>query len=570
MKKRRVVAVIGALSLSVALALRPHAAEGPIALDNVALSLGATTYRIPHLEVHGASLSTAELEQLFASADAQSIDERLSRFSAARMTMPTLSTESKYGGEVERTTYRDVTLENVVAGRIGLSRAAGAEETVESRDSGVARFRWGAMTSKGVDLRQLAHMAINPRVDANEALKPVVDEEIVESLAIESSKENIDARIGRIALRGAKGRAFAQPLPKLFERLDKFDPTKPESDAALARDALDALGSMNVELIDVRDIAVAGKDALTARPYALKVGRLAVTKFSGAALGDLLVDDFVLTASDGGVAKARHVALRDFDGRPLLDSNGRFPRLAHVEADGVDGDLPDPRTSETSRVKFSLAAASADFANYVEGSPTKLSSRVDHFVIDLAARGETPYTAQFLALGYRELDLSGAAEAEWREKTQEFVMEPLVFEGKDMGAATLAVTLANVTSAVFSPVNVVSQAAALAITLKRFEATLIGGELIDRILALEARNQGVSMSRARADYATSAAAALAELAGGGEKARKLGDAVAQFISKPKRLHLRFLAPGGVGALETMTKKPGEILDGVEAEATAEK
>lgn len=566
MKKIFFATAVGA-SLAAAMLLGARAAENPIALTDLVITIGSTTYRIPRLEIEGSSLPAAELARLF-EGDEKAIDARLARFSARRVRAPTITTESRVGNEKETGAYRDLVFEDIVAGRVGAARAAGGEDRVESADGGQERYSWGPLSSKGADLRQFVHVAISARSDKNEPIKPLVDEETIESATFEDKRENLVVKTGRVTLTGAKGRALPMPPAKLFERLDKLDLEKEDADPALLKDLIESLSSLEASSMEARDIVGAGKGAPADKPYSFKIGRVFATKLAAAAVGEIAIEDFVLNSSDGGKFALRRFGLRDLQLATLVDA--AFPRLGHVEIKGVDADLPDPKTGEAARMTFRLGNLEADFSNFRDAAPTKFASRLDRLAIDLGPRGDSPSTAQFVALGYRDLDFSAVSEGEWNEKTLDFVFAPTRVEGKDMGAADLALTLGNVSGAVFSATPVLSRAAALAISVKSLDLTLTGGGLVDRLLALEAKQQKTSVEKARADYAKVAAAAVTELAGAGEKAKRIADAVAAYIMKPKRLHLRLSAPKGVNALDALSKKPAEILESVDVEASAEK
>ncbi len=568
MHKSLAACVAISLALAALAAGSPHAAEKPLVLDNLVITLGSTTYRIPHVEIEGASLPLSELAQFFSGAE-KDIDARLARLSARRIVMPSLTTESRSGSDIGRATYRKLVLENVVGGCAAIARGEGGEETIESEKGDVQRIFWGASLAKGVDLRQLAHLALSNRSDADEPLKPLVEEEVLDSARFEDKRENLVVTTGRITLAGVRGRALTAPAGALIEQIEKLDPAKPENDAALMRDLLDALVSFEAAAMEVRDIAATGKGEPADKPYTAKIARVGMNKVAGAGAGEIFLDDFSLHASDGGRLSLQRFALNDLQLAPVL-KGAAYPKLARIELKGVVADMPDAKTSDASRIKFRIEKASADFGNFIETTPTKFSGRIDKFVVDLASRGETQNTAQFLALGYRELDLSAAAAGEWREKTSEAAFEPVLIDSKDMGAARLSATLANVSSAVFSSSPVISHAAALATSVKSIDLTLEGGGLVDRVLALEAKEQKTSIEKAREDYAKSAASAITALGGDGEKAKRIAEAVSAFILKPKRLHLRLTAPKGVNALDALAKKPGEILEGLEVEAVAER
>lgn len=544
-----------------------RAAEGTIALDNLVFSVGATTYRIPHVEIEGSSLGAAELAKLF-EGDEAAVDARLARFSAQRVNAAAVTTETRLSSETETGAYRDIVLENVVAGRVGSARSAGGEDKVESANGVSERYLWGPLNSKGADLRQLIHVARAARADKDEAIKPLIDEETIESSVFENKRDNLTVKTGRITLTGAKGRALLMPPAKLFERLDKADFDKDGGDTALLRDLIDALASLEAASMEVRDVAGDGKGAPAEKPYSFRIGRAAASRLANAMVGDIAIEDFSLNSSDGGRIALRRFGLRELQLSTLVDS--AYPRLSHVELKGLDADLPDPKTNENARMKFRLENVEGDFSNFRDAMPTKFSTRLDKLAIDLSSRTDATSTAHFVDLGYRDLAFSAISAGDWNEKTSDLAFAPTRFEGKEMGAADLSLTLGNVSGAVFSPVTVVSRAAAMAISVKSLDLTLTGGGLVDRILALEARRQKTSVEKVRVDYAKTAAAAVTELGGAGEKAKRIGDAVEAFILKPKRLHVRLAAPNGVNALEALAKKPGEILESVEVEASAEK
>jgi hypothetical protein len=323
-----------------------------------------------------------------------------------------------------------------------------------------------------------------------------------------------------------------------------------------------------VASLEARDLVATGKVEQADKPYQVKIARIVANRLANATIGSLAVERFSLASSDGGRISLERLSLADARLASLVE--GPFPLVGRVEAKGLEADLPDARLDDSSRVKFSLAGGSADFAGFRDIAPTKFAFRLDRLAVDLAARGEAPSTAQFLALGYGALDLSAAMAGEWTEKTQEAVFAPIHVEGRGMGAATLKTVFGNVSSAVFSPMPLVSRAAALAASVKSVELTLEGGELLDRILASEAREQKIAPQKARADYAAAASAAILSLGGGGEKAKRIADAVSAYVLSPKRLHVKLATDKGVNALDLLAKKHGYILESVEVEALSEK
>jgi hypothetical protein len=566
MRRFVVAGVVTPLSLaSIAVSSRA-AGEKPLTLDNIVVTLGATTYRIPHMEIEGASLPWAELTTLFLSGD-KNVAARLARVSARRIVLPAMSSESRNESRVERAAYRKLELENVVSGRAAIMRADGGEETIESTTGGVQRLYWGVSEATGVYLPARAG-AGRARHDADAPLKPLVDEEMVESTRLEGAGGKFVVTTGRVKLAGVRGRALQIPASKLIERFEKLNPAKPEDDPALMRDVLDALRSFEAASIDVDNVVATGKGEPEGKPFTSKIARFGLRKVAGAGAGEILIEDFSLAASDGGNLWVKRLTLNEVRLAPVLQG-GAYPSLARFDMRGAAADLPDPQIGETSRIKFSIDNASATFGNFIETTPTKFSGRIDNFIVDLAARGETQTTAHFLALGYRNIALSGLAAAEWREKTSEAALEPVVIDAKDMGAAAVSAHFGNVSSAAFSSSPAISRAAMLTTSIKSADLTLEGGGLVDRMLALEAKERKTSVEQARADYAKAATTAIAALVGAGANASRLAEAVAAYIEKPKRLHLHLVAPKGINALDALTRKPGEILESLDVDASAD-
>jgi hypothetical protein len=295
--------------------------------------------------------------------------------------------------------------------------------------------------------------------------------------------------------------------------------------------------------------------------------RLTLDKIAGAKAREASIEDFALDSADGGHVALRHLVLRGLDFNALLaPGEARTWRLDRAEAEGVVADLPD--AGADGRVKFEIGALGADFANYRDGVATKFAVRLDRLKADLAARGESPAAHFFMALGYRDIALSGDLAGVWREEARAFEIERARVDAKDMGAVTLQATFGNVGASVFSPSPIVSRAAMLTATVTRLEATVEGGGLIDRVLAEEARSSGGDVAKLRADYARDAGAAIAASLEDSEKARRIGEAVTKFLNHPTRLRIRLTSPKGVGAVDLGLRRPGEILNELEVEAEA--
>jgi hypothetical protein len=563
------LAIVTAMLVAVCLGSDARADGKTVVAEGLAVEIGQTRFQIPRLTAEGTSLTGADIARIFDPKDAASLDDRLARLTAARILIPEIRGESRSGDREARFAYREVSLDSVSAGRVGVMHAAALEQFGSGKDVGRMEAHYSGLAAKGVDLRQFARVVVAPRSDQKETAQALEEEASIESVSLVFPDAGFDIRIGRVSASGLRARALAEPPLRLLERLPAagMAPTQEQS-AELALAAIDALGAVEVGAIEARDLSVVGLSAPANKPYAIKIGLVALNRLVGGSVQEAKVDGFSLDSADGGHIAFQNLSLQGLDLNALIKpGQRRLWKLDHAQLANLTADLPD--AASEGRIKFKIGGLAADFANHREGLPTKLSVRLDRFNIDLAARGEVPATAQLTALGYKEVEVSADMKAEWREQTQEIVVDQLHIDSKDMATITLAATLGNATTLVFSASPLMSKAAALAITLTRLEASVEGGGLIDRLLAQEAKSSGGDVAKLRAAYARDVASAISASLDNGEKARRIGEAAAKFIERPKRLHLKLSAPKGVGVLDALLKRPGDILNEVDVAAGAE-
>jgi hypothetical protein len=186
--------------------------------------------------------------------------------------------------------------------------------------------------------------------------------------------------------------------------------------------------------------------------------------------------------------------------------------------------------------------------------------------VDLAARGATGLAAPLLALGYRDIDLSASAAGAWDEKTGAFTLAPVRVATREMGEASFAATFGDVSALAFSSSPLVARAAAATASIKSLELTLNGGGLIERLMAQPAAP--TASNKTRADIAQILRDAMQQNLGAGPNAQIIGDALADYLRAPQHLHLRLAGKPSVNALDMLARKPADILEGLEVEASS--
>lgn len=563
----RIAAVLAAICLSLAtqnvFSSAARAGE-TVKADNLVIDLGTSAYRIAHLEAEGSTLGAAELASLFDEQNHAPPEERLARLSAARIVIPEIVGETDAGGVKQRIVYRDVVLENVAAGRIGAFRAASLSQTTQGRGAPI-EARYAAATARGVDLVQIAHVLAKISASATEPVKTLQDEAAVDSGVISIADKKLEIRIGRASTRDVKARALQTPATQSLPATPAAGPDGGLS-PALAQAVLDVLRASEIGAFELRDLALTGEAG--GKPVSVKIGRLALTKLAAGTVGAIDVDDLAATGPEGGGGALRRLVLRGVDLAPLFgQGERRTPHVSHAEIAGLDATIA--KTGETARNSFKIAAASADLGNYRDNLPTKFSLAVDHLTADLTAQAETATIAALLALGYKELDLSGALVGEWRETDNELTVAELSLDDTNKGRLNVASTFVNVTGDAFSADPATAQAALFSSLLKRVDVTIENKGLFDRLLEQDARTRRSTPARLREDYASAAAASVPAFFDNSEQSRVLASALAKFIAEPKRLQVTLDSAKGVGLADAASSDPGELLRDTKLEAQAE-
>src|SRR5208283_5875629 len=139
--------------------------------------------RIPRLALEETPLTPVELAALFAKGATPPVAERLARFSAERARIPEAQGESVAGEKQKEILIKDITLEKVLAGRVGALRVASLEEALRDRtQSAVGRYE--NVTASGLDLAQLARLLAGEGAVDREPARPFADVAALERVAV--------------------------------------------------------------------------------------------------------------------------------------------------------------------------------------------------------------------------------------------------------------------------------------------------------------------------------------------------------------------------------------------------
>ncbi|CAA9346739.1 MAG: hypothetical protein AVDCRST_MAG90-2211, partial [uncultured Microvirga sp.] len=412
----------------------------------------------------------------------------------------------------------------------------------------------------------------------------------LENLELRTDKD-AEIRITRITGRDFSARPTKNSLVETMKVLGAADAPDKASPAEQARllgasveifDAM-AVGSLEAVGIEIRDPS--GKEQVAGRiqriaykaadgtqpsdarieglDVATKDGRtrIGAVAFTGFALGPTV--EGLRELADGAPAEADAAVLRKL-----------IPTLGALRLSGLDVDVPNQRGQAPKRenIRFGVKDIELTADRPVNGIPTDLRLALEHLTFDVPGDTAEQGLKDLAAMGYRAVDLSWTAAANWNEPGSELVVREVSLRGSQMGSVTLRGVLGNVGRDVFNPDSALALVALVGATAKSLDLTIENGGLFERFIAREAKINRGAAEKLRREYGMAAAIGVPTMLGGSPAAKAIGQAVARFIAKPGRLTLsaRTKDAGGLGIADlTAFDQPGAILERLDITAAAE-
>ncbi len=476
-------------------------------------------------------------------------------------------------GEV-RAAAAQVLLSRVADGKVGAVTAASLTGSL-SGGRREATLKTGAAQATGVDLALLERIADTLRTDDAEPLKTLADAVTISDVAVTESTKNTSVTIGTLAQKGLR----ARPLKTEPSKLDAAGTGDPVTDRAAQRQRTraflnDLAGSVEVTAVSLERATLTNADP--AGPGRLAVATLAANNYRARHIDGVTVRDF---AFEGPTARfgMGSFALADIT-LPAANPGGTnpsalaidaYPFIAKTEIGDLAVDIAAPREEgPPSSVRFRVAHVGSTAERKVDGFPSRGDMSVDHLTFDVPDSG-SPGASELLAMGYAKVDLSAAVATSYDRGRQTLSVEKLLVSGVDMGAVTLAVDFANVSPSILSANAAVARASVFAMLLKRVDLRLVDGGLVDKALALKAKQDGKSLAEERDAAADLLATSLPQALGNGPGIKAIGAAAAAFIAAPKTLHVSLASKDGLGASDLgRIGSPDDLLSRLDIQAEA--
>jgi hypothetical protein len=565
-------------------------------LDNVRFTWGGLTYEAKRVDFSGVNVSRSEVETLFSSGS-EPFADRLTRISARQITSPEIKVTQKLGQQTQTVFYRNVSLNDVVQGRIATS-VIGAMAVEATGDKGNTVFSYGQTTVSDLNAPALARLYETKDDSASPAMTKIYGGFTVENLDMVDNAENVSVQIARLNGRDVMARptkdSWGGAMTFLSEMADKDAPS-PEEEARLMATLVETAGAFDIGFMEAADIrikatpkkAAAAKDqkaAVTGR-----IDRIAYTGSTGSQPADTRLEGLEVGDQDGRV-KIGTISLTGFSltptlnglkalqGRPIEDLDQEalrtlIPTLGTLRLSGIDVDLPNKSgEKKTERVNFTLKDFEVTADKPLNGLPTNIRLEQRNLVLTLPSNSTDDLVKELAALGYKTLDSSFLVAATWNEAANEIALREVSVQGQDMGTLSLTGTIGNVTKDLFSPDEATAAAALIGAKAKSADVVVEDRGLLGRYLANAAKEQKTTPEALRTIYASAAPFVVSSVMGNSEQAKTLGQAIGRFIAKPGKLTINAQPknPSGFGVMDAMlASDPKEALGKLNISAKAE-
>lgn len=539
----------------------PAFAAQDVTLQDVTIAMGAMAIQAPSISLSASSLTRDELQALIAGTGSDKPDMMLARISASSVRMPELQFIQQTPQGKATTTYRDVTLDSVAAGKI--ARIAGASGMLSmAAPEGTISGTFGPWSGEELDVPAMVRM-FTAAAQPGETPKTLYRSFEMTKIAMDMPK-GAKVFYDRLVARDIKGRPGQRPFADAFrevgEQANRKDLTPQEKEKSIAL-LSDLSESLEVGLMQGEGISVQVADDKGGQVMDARIARIG---YEG---GDASRFSMEGLAFRSGPARftLQSMNLRDFSLKAIIkamreelarsasgDSTEKrpYPPLTGTwELTGLDALVPWDDADKPYAV--SVAGFTMALTQPPGDVPLAMRMVLRNLKADLPAKSKDASLATLIRLGYRNLDFSFVADGSWNRGKSEFSLSDLTFSEPGMGTVSVKALLGNVSEDAFSSDEAVSQTAWLMATVKNLDFSLRNTGLADRLIAQQAKDKKKKPEDVRREYGSLAAIALPAFIGSGPQGRALATALTRFIAKPGTLSVSARARNseGVGAAD---------------------
>jgi hypothetical protein len=511
------VALGGGLSL-----VTPARAAQDVTLENVTLTIGTGTYRMPRIEVAGSSLDEAGVRALFdGSPSTEPLAARVAKLSATSITMPEIQYEQSITLGSATTTSKG-RYENVVA-----------RDVVDGR---AKTLSWSGMT--------MTSTGTGPAKPAGDG-QPGSQQKTVETSATLGGFEGHDIDFA-FMIRLYTEAAGSGPNPPV----QVYGPFKLSSMSVATKSGTDEASKI--------DVAEVFGDGFTAH----------LSEKSWLSIADELK----------GLSAAAQNPSEPENSTDMFLLVGEMLEGVDAGSFGMKGisitqTAPKPVNLRIGAVEMGYSReAPAQGASPLLPAQGGLRFAIDKVAFSVPDDLKDETTRRLIAMGYKDMALSLAVEGRLNQAGDELVFNEFSLSGENMGKATISALLGNVTDDLFSSDEAVRKTALMGVTAKNLAITMQNGGLFDRLFSELASEQNKTPEELKTEYSMIAMVGVPGFLGGAGDSKALGQAIAKFIAKPGTLDLKAVAkdPAGFGLADygATGGRPADILEQLEISAEA--
>lgn len=556
-----------------------------LTLDNVRFTWGNFTYEAKRIEFNGVSVSRSEFENLFASS-AEPFAERLARISVKQATVPELKVTQKLGKETQTIFYRNVSLANVVNGKIA-SMTAETTAIEESGQKGPTLISYGK--SAVIDLDLPAFARLYDTKDASAPLTKIYSAFSIDKIDVADRAGKGSVQIARLSGKDMMARPTKDSWGTtlgLIKELAEKDKISAEEQTHLLQSAADLLNAFDAGLIEATGITFKGDGKESKGAGA--IAHVVYTGANGSQPAEVRVEGIELADTNarvkiGAISLTRFSfaptlnGLKALEGKLLKDLNhatlrSLIPTLGTLRITDFDIDAPTSDDKPTERVKMTMGLMEVTADKPLNGIPTNIRFEQRNLSTTLPDNSSDDFTQELHALGYKSIDGSIVIAATWNEAANEITVKEFSMDGKDMGSVRLTALLGNVSADLFSPDEASASAALISAKAKSATIVVENEGLVERYLKKSAKEAGTTPEALRKMYSGAAPLVLSSIIGNSEQSKILSQAIARFIEKPGKLTIEAQPknPSGFGMMDAMlASDPKAMLEKLKIRAKAE-
>jgi len=546
------------------------------AAENITIETDAATYAIKHIELHGTSLTSADLAALLDPKAAARMTDRFAKLTASEIVIPELTVTSK-STPVQKTTYLNIKLSDVRQGKASAADIESARFSISDDNAETIDGSYGPIHAQSVDLTLASRVLSEVRQDSSEPLKILYESFSLDNFKMSvSGKEPFSMAIAKVSGRNLKARALATHPADI--QMGSAEP------AQLNAFIKDFLTSFESEDLVASDIGI--QSQTDGKPVSITLAKMSVESFGNTNIGDIGFDSLGIKAQGSTInigdihfkgidfERLRQYQAKktpeDAETNPNQQTANYIPRVSAFIVNNADISLADETAADSTKKTgaFSLAHFEMDGGIPIESAPAQMKATLDHFTIDLEQLKDTDVKS-LTDMGYSKLDFSSRIEMEWNASAEELTVNDISLSGTEMGAVKVSGLIDNVTKDFFSGDSTAMQAAAFGALVKKVEIQIDNAGLFEKATAAAAKAQHKSVDEIKKSYITAAAIGLPSMLDNKPAAKIIGAALAKFIANPKSFHLVAVSAEGLGAADfVLMKDPGSLLDAVEIKANA--